>query len=708
MSKTIVIFSTKGGVGRTVIATNLSVCLSQQKKKVALIDLDSQFDSDVAKMLNITISKTIADIIPIIDQLDSRILGKYRTRHSSGVDIFSAVSQPEQNNLIKPQFLKKFLFTLTEKYDYIIIDAEKKFSEKSADVFEQANLILLVTTPDILSIEQTNKTVQAIKSLYLPAEIIKVVVNRAESIGAVRFSEIRKVLPVQIIANIPSSGRAVGLSVNRGIPVVIDDANDPVSKAIKDLANVILKEEIGISLARQNFQKEILSKESILSEEFSVLKNEEIRKIKEKIHNRLIEKLDLDKLDLFSESSLVGEASDSIKIRKLREKTERAVTHLLSEEKTGYSREFCQRLVQEIVDESLGLGPLEDLLKDTEITEIMVNNKDQIYIERGGKLELTSKKFISNEQVLHIIERIVAPLGRRIDESIPMVDARLADGSRVNAVISPLSLKGPMLTIRKFSHKRLTVEDFIALGSFTEKIGDFFKTCVLGRKNIIISGGTGSGKTTLLNVFSSFIPEGERIVTIEDSAELRLSQQHWGALEARMPNIEGKGAITLRDLLRNSLRMRPDRIIIGECRGGETLDMLQAMNTGHDGSLTTVHANSTRDVLSRLETLVLMSGMDLPVRAIRQQIAAAIDLIIQTSRMSDGSRKVICVSDLTSIDENDNIFLQDIFVFKQKGIDKNRKVLGSFEPTGFIPTFIEELEIKGIEVDRKMFKKSSE
>lgn len=690
MSKTIVVFSTKGGVGNTVIATNLAVCLAQQQRKVALIDLDFQFGGDVAQMLNITVSKTIADIIPVIEQLDSRILGECRVHHSSCVDILSLVSQPKQGELIKPQFLKKILSFLAEKYDYILIDAEKKFSEKLTAVFEQANLILLVTTPDVLSIEQTNKTIQTIESLYLPLEMLKVVVNRAESVGAVRFSEIKKVLPAQIIANIPSSGRAVGLSVNRGIPVVIDDSDDPVSEAIGDLANVVATENIGRT-------KPILPKQPSFAD------SEQIRGLKEKIHNRLIEKLDLEKLDLFSRSSLVGEASDSAKAKRLRDKTERLITHLLAEERTNYSRELCQKLVQEIADESLGLGPLEDLLKDLEITEIMVNNKDQIYIEREGKLELTNKKFISNEQVLHIIERIVAPLGRRIDESIPMVDARLADGSRVNAIISPLSLKGPMLTIRKFSHKRLSAEDFIALGSFTKEMGDFFKACVLGRKNIIISGGTGSGKTTLLNVFSSFIPEGERIVTIEDSAELRLNQQHWGALEARMPNIEGKGAITLRDLLRNSLRMRPDRIIIGECRGGETLDMLQAMNTGHDGSLTTVHANSTRDVLSRLETLVLMSGMDLPVRAIRQQIAAAIDLMIQTSRMPDGSRKVICISDLTGIDENANILLQDIFIFKQKGIDKNRKVIGSFDSTGFLPTFIEELEIKGIEVDRGMF-----
>ncbi len=703
MGKVITIFSSKGGVGNTVIATNLAVCLVQQQRRVVLIDLDSQFDSDTAKMLNINLYKTINDIIPVARQLNNRILKKYLTSHSSGIDILCANFQPKRNVLVKPQFLKKILFFLTQIYDYVIIDAEKKFSKNLVAVFEQTNLILVVSTPDILSLNQTNKTIQAIKSLYLPADIIKIVINRAESLGGVSFSEIKEVLPVQIIANIPSSGRAVALSVNRGIPIVIDEKDNLVSKAIRNLADVVTKESIGILLNRQDFKEDALDKKSDAIEKTLPLENEEIRKIKEKIHNRLIEKLDLEKLDLFSKSNLVGEVSDSIKAKRLREKTEKIVSHLLAEERTGYPRDLCQRLAKEITDESLGLGPLEDLLNDNEITEVMVNNKDQIYVERQGRLEISDKKFISNEQILHIIERIVAPLGRRIDESIPMVDARLADGSRVNAIIHPLSLKGPMLTIRKFSHKRLSVDDFITLGSFTEEMADFFRACVLGRKNIIISGGTGSGKTTLLNVFSSFIPDGERIITIEDSAELRLSQEHWGALEARMPNIEGKGAITLRDLLRNSLRMRPDRIIIGECRGGETLDMLQAMNTGHDGSLTTVHANSTRDVLSRLETLVLMSGMDLPLRAIRQQIASAVDLIIQTSRMPDGSRKIICVSDLTGIEENGSILLEDIFVFRQSGIGKDRKVIGSFESTGFMPTFIDELEVMGIEINRKIF-----
>jgi pilus assembly protein CpaF len=309
---------------------------------------------------------------------------------------------------------------------------------------------------------------------------------------------------------------------------------------------------------------------------------------------------------------------------------------------------------------------------------------------------------VDNDQVLAIISRIVDRIGRRIDESSPMVDARLKDGSRVNAIIQPLSIKGPVLTIRKFSKTPFTVHDLIRFGTLTPQMAEFFKVCVLLRKNIIISGGTGSGKTTLLNVLSSFLPAADRIITIEDAAELRLNQDHVVSLESRPPNIEGKGAVTIRDLVRNALRMRPDRIVVGECRGGEALDMLQAMNTGHDGSLTTVHANSPRDVISRLETMVMMSGMDLPSRAIREQIASAIDLIIHEDRMSDGTRKVVKVTEVTGI-ERDTITLQDIFEFKQTGIDPQGKVLGYFTATGVIPSFIDEVETRGLHLSREVF-----
>ena len=360
------------------------------------------------------------------------------------------------------------------------------------------------------------------------------------------------------------------------------------------------------------------------------------------------------------------------------------------------------RLEDDVFNEAMRLGPLEELLVDESVTEIMVNGPGRVYVERGGKLQLSDCQFSDDASVLAVIERIVAPLGRRIDESQPYVDARLADGSRVNAIIAPLALSGPTITIRKFAKRALTPEDFIRFGTWTADAAEFMSICVRLRKNIIVAGGTGSGKTTLLNLLSGYIPANERIVTVEDAAELRLQQPHVVRLEARPPNIEGKGAVTIRDLVKNCLRMRPDRIIVGECRGGEALDMLQAMNTGHDGSLTTVHANSPRDVISRLETMVLMSGLELPSRAIREQISSAVDVIIHESRLSDGSRKVMAITEVTGLEGN-QIVMQDVFAFKQTGVDGRGRVLGEMKPTGAIPTWIDQVNTRGIAVDMGMF-----
>ena len=360
------------------------------------------------------------------------------------------------------------------------------------------------------------------------------------------------------------------------------------------------------------------------------------------------------------------------------------------------------RLIADIRDEVLGLGPIEALRKDDAITEIMVNGPRQVFVERMGKLELTDAKFHDTAHLMNIIERILTPLGRRVDESSPLVDARLEDGSRVNIIIPPLSLVGPCLTIRKFSKTPLSVDNLISFGTMDEKMATFLRACVKARINILVSGGTGSGKTTTLNVISSFIPEGERIVTIEDAAELRLQQQHVVTLEARPANLEGKGAITIRDLVRNALRMRPDRIIVGEVRTGEALDMLQAMNTGHDGSLTTAHANSPRDVLSRLETMVMMSGLELPERAIREQISSAIDLIIHQARLRDGSRKITYITEVQKM-EGTTITTQDIFRFEQTGFDNNGKILGHFVPTGLQPSFLKKFEISGIKLPDGFF-----
>ena len=419
---------------------------------------------------------------------------------------------------------------------------------------------------------------------------------------------------------------------------------------------------------------------------------EVVQEIKRLAHVELLKRLNLKRL------ALSGTAQDV-----LEEQAKQTIHEIMQALNVplppGVTRE---KIEHELIHEAIGLGPLEDLINRDDISEIMVNGPDQVYVEHKGVLYRTDMAFADDQQVISAIERIVSPLGRRIDESSPMVDARLKDGSRVNAIIPPLSLVGPSITIRKFSKTPLQVDNLIAFGSISRNMATFLDLCVKMRKNIIISGGTGSGKTTLLNILSSFLPDTDRIITIEDAAELQLRQDHVVRLESRPPNIEGKGEITIRDLVRNSLRMRPDRIVIGECRGGEALDMLQAMNTGHDGSLTTIHANSPRDALARLETLVLMAGFDLPLRAIREQIASAISIIVQITREKDGSRKVIDISEITRM-EGDIITMQTLFEFKQDGWTDDGKIIGRYVPSGSMPSFMEDIKRSGIPLDLNIF-----
>src|SRR6187200_2759918 len=409
---------------------------------------------------------------------------------------------------------------------------------------------------------------------------------------------------------------------------------------------------------------------------------ESFRDVKFRIQNRVIQDLD-PKLDL----------SNQVEVRR---QIEEIFGKVVDEEGLALTRAERVRMLEQITDEIIGLGPLEPLLRDESITEVMVNGPRQVYIERSGKLELTNVVFQNDDHVMRIIDRIISPLGRRVDESSPMVDARLTDGSRVNAIIPPLSLVGPVITIRKFSASPFTVDDLIRFGTATADMFDFLRACVEARLNIFVSGGTGSGKTTTLNVLSSFIPNDERIVTIEDAAELQLRQEHVITLEARPANIEGTGEITIRDLLKNAMHMRPDRIIVGECRSGEALDMLQAMTTGQDGSLSTGHANTPRDMLRRLETMVLMTGYELPLRAIREQIASAVDLLVHTARLKDGTRKVTNITEVYGI-EDEEILTQDIFTFEQTGV-VDGKVQGDLRPTGIRPTFMQRFTMAGIEL----------
>lgn len=414
--------------------------------------------------------------------------------------------------------------------------------------------------------------------------------------------------------------------------------------------------------------------------------------LKGRLHHRLIE--EIEKLAAENKAQAAGDVGH--------EQIQSIIGQILEQESATLSRMERARLAVELFDEVVGLGPITALLNDPQVSEIMVNAPEQVFVEKHGKLEKANVWFKDDEHILHIIEKIVAPLGRRIDESMPMVDARLPDGSRVNAIIPPVALNGPTITIRKFSRDPFTIEDLIKFGSITLEMAKFLEACVKARLNIVVSGGTGSGKTTFLNCLSAFIPHDERIITIEDAAELQLRQPHVVSLETRPPNIEGKGTITIRDLVRNTLRMRPNRIIVGEVRGGEALDMLQAMNTGHDGSLTTGHANSPRDMLARLETMVLMAGMDLPVRAIREQIAGAVDLIVQQSRMRDGTRKITHLTEVLGL-EGETIVTQDIFVYEQTGLDEYGKIKGIHRATGIRPKFSEQLKGCGVALPENIF-----
>jgi pilus assembly protein CpaF len=411
--------------------------------------------------------------------------------------------------------------------------------------------------------------------------------------------------------------------------------------------------------------------------------------LKRLIHSKLVDKLDLSRV-----SDLAGDT--------LRREIRLVVERLCDTENPLLNRMERERLIDEVLDETFGFGPLEMLLKDPTVSDILINGPHKIYVERRGKLEKTDVKFRDNDHLMQIIDRIVSKVGRRVDETSPMVDARLPDGSRVNAIIPPLSLDGPSMSIRRFGANPLKLEDLLNFKAFTPEMAMLMEACIKARLNLVISGGTGCGKTTLLNTLSSFIPHDERIVTIEDAAELQLQQDHIVRLETRPANIEGKGAVNTRDLVRNALRMRPERIIIGECRGGEALDMLQAMNTGHSGSMTTLHANTPRDAQARLETMIMMAGMELPIKAMRQQISSAVDIIIQANRLQGGPRKITSITEVMNM-EQDTIIMQDVFRYKQLGIDQNGRAFGQFEATGVRPSFVSRLEAAGIKLPTNLF-----
>jgi pilus assembly protein CpaF len=716
--KTITVFSNKGGVGKTFASVNLGTALALSGNKVLLVDLDFQGGQDMARMLNLTPRHSIVDLLSSLEaQEDPIVITEGATKHACGLDFLPAVKNTRQIGHITPENIKPFFKKATTVYDFVIIDAGKAFSETVITCLDYSNLIMLVATPDILAVYQIKWSLEVIQSLQYPMKMVKLVLNRSESRGSVAWQEVRSALPCEILAHIPSDGKTVGMALNRGVPCVIDSPKAPVSEAFFRMVQSFKKDDLFVettNVARLRTTDGVAQKDEFW-EKFGISQQmfqgatsggisseeDEIILLKRKIHEKLVERLNMEGITMDS-------LNDQRAVLAVKKKSEEVVASLLMEEAGAKiaSHEERIRLVRDIVNEALGLGPLEDFLADPEITDIMVNNKDEIYVEKNGKLILTNKKFISNSKLKSVIDRIISPLGRRIDESTPMVDARLPDGSRINSIIPPLALNGPMITIRKFGQERLDVADIIAkYRSMNQPMADFLNACVIGRKNVIVSGGTGAGKTTLLNVLSEFLPDNERIITIEDAAELRLKKSHWARLESRPMNVEGRGAISIRDLFVNCLRMRPDRIIIGECRGAEALDMLQAMNTGHDGSMTTLHANSTRDVLVRMHSMILLSGIELPVRAINEMISSAIHIVVHIARFSDGSRKITGISETVGLDKDFQLQLEDVFVFKQKGLDSNGAVLGDFHATGYIPKCFEDFITRGIHLDKSIFSK---
>ena len=706
----------KGGVGKSVFAANLAIAYLQEfKQRPLILDLDLSSLGDQNIILGQNPPKSVVDVSKMQSgAIDPKSLAPFMINAPAG---YSYIAAPKDSIIARDidiEGLGKFLKAAPNVFNLTVVDCGNGMDPWALKAMEYATAIFVITTADVIVINQTKRVLSKIQELLFPPEMVQIIVNRYSQNHIINPQMIQKNLNRTIFAAIPEDVVTCDGALAKSTPICISAANTPISRAYHDIVRKIqqvnlfdtlskLKKPTGVA-AKVVAQASASGTGGEGSKETggpnsrsSAAPMDPWTSMKLRIHKSLVEQMDLKKMST--------DTSDAKQRAILREKTQKGILEILNSEDSNSllsTRELKAQMVKEVLDEALGLGPLEDLLADDTVTEIMVNARDQIYIEKAGKPQLSKVNFSSESQMMNVIERIVTPLGRRVDEKVPYVDARLADGSRVHVIIPPLALRGPTITIRKFPKKWVEVKDLVNFGSMTEEIADFLRCCVEAKLNVVVSGGTGSGKTTLLNVLSNFIPATERIITVEDSAELQLAQDHVVRLESRPKNIEGEGEVSIRDLIKCCLRMRPDRIVVGECRGGEALDMLQAMNTGHSGSLTTLHSNNPRECLARLETLVMMAGLGLPAKAIRENIASAVGLIIQQSRLSDGSRKVTYVTEVVGI-QGEVVSLQDIFIYKQEGLDKKRKIVGRFVPTGFIPKFVEEMEAKGMKISRNLF-----
>lgn len=698
----ITVIGGKGGVGKSQVAANLAFSYAQEaRSKVLLLDFDQKAGGDQNFITGLKSKKSIKELSEFNGSIDPRTISQFFTAHPQNVSYIGMPSESAAVESIDSEGLGKTLKALPNIFPLTIIDGGSDLTPLTLKALEYSTAIFLVVTPDILAINQTKKMFSELVTMLFPKDMILLLANQFQKGHPVSAEVIGKSLGKPVFATIPKDEQSCVAALNQKKPVMVMQKNSLFAKGMVELSRKIIQKSVLKTLEKLNKPTDVATKSATQSSEGSAGKGNSWTDLKSRIHKALVEEMDLKKK--------TDDKDPKAKVI-LKEQTKKMVVELLNKEDTKgilNTREDRNQIVKEILDEALGLGPLEDLLADRECSEIMVVGPDKIYFEKGGKIRKSTITFTNDRQVLNVIERIVAPIGRRIDEKTPYVDARLSDGSRVHAIIPPCALDGGTITIRKFPDKRLTYKDLVAFGSLTQNMADFLRIAVEGHRNIVVSGGTGSGKTSLINILGGFIQANERIITCEDSAELDFPQDHVVRLETRPPSLEGDGEIDIRCLVKQTLRMRPDRIVVGECRGGETLDMLQAMGTGHDGSMTTVHSNNPRECIGRIETLVQYAGAGLTAKAIREMIANAIHLIIQQSRLDDGSRKVTHVTELGGL-QGDVVILQDIFLFNQKGIDKSGKIQGEFQASGFIPKFIETLERKGYKIPRGLFTNSAQ
>ena len=698
--RVITIISPKGGSGKTTLAVNLAIGLARRvPKQVVLLDLDVQF-GDCAAAMGLQPEYTLVDAVEAANH-ERSALKVFLSGHPSGLAVLSPPEDLVAADDIVQDQMKRTLAAFAEEFPLVIVDTASGVDRFALAAMEQSTDLLVISTTDAPSVRAVRRQLDVLDEVGYVSQRRTFVLNRANAKVGLSVAEIEAAIGLEASFQIPST-RLIPVSTNEGTPVIERSGGGNVASRFDQIAEFFAPTpdpdvrrgpaEQGqgspmniAELLRQSESRRPSGQGIVPNGGAAATHSDPLFRLRSRAQNALFERLGNRLFD------------PDMSEEQLRSHVVRQLDEILATEATQLSGDERRSLVESIGADILGLGPIEPFLSDPTVTEVMVNAADAIFIERGGRLYLTEARFMTSQHVRQLIEKIVAAVGRRIDESSPLVDARLPDGSRVNAVIPPLAVDGPMLTIRKFAKTALTAKDLIEAGTLTDDAVEFLDTSVRCGQNILISGGTGSGKTTLLNVVSSFIPANERIVTIEDAVELRLDQRHVVRLEARPANVEGKGEISIRQLLRNSLRMRPDRIVVGEVRGGEALDMLQAMNTGHDGSLTTVHSNAPRDTLARIETMVLMAGLDLPARSIREQIASALNLVVHLSRMGDGSRRVTEIAEVTGM-KGDTIELSTLFAFDNRATPdrvatggEGRRI-GTLQPTGLQAQFVDGLQ----------------